>query len=673
MGERERLPGLEGEQNEPRGADKESATEETRAERTPERRSSERRQRAEASPEASGSTPALISATPLPEAVDEYLPFGDGYESEAPPERPAVAPPTRETLLPVSEFVRLYPREILVLNHPAFQRLGSILQLGQTFLVFRGATHCRFEHAIGTVHMTQMIIDSLDRSASTADVIPEGAGRWQLAAPLSSAERRLFRLGALLHDLGHLAAGHTLEDELGLLDHHDADERLNLIFDRRVWHGLECEQTMRELVDMAYADAAAETKLGMSATEIVLGLVSRDRKSFVAPEVSEFRVNVGRDIIGNTICADLLDYIHRDWAHLGKQSDFDARLLDYMEIRQEGDRHELVINLRTSNDVRSDAVSAMLALLESRYQLGEVALYHKTKVAAASMLERIIAELDDLSAKVGSSRWRAGLAERLLEWSDWELLGELAAEARALMSDGDAEVAERAEHLFRTIVNLRTRRLHKKVFQMASYELAGVSETVHELYADGAPSPKDDAATKREKLRRAAENRLRAVRTLERDFGLPPLSVVMYCPPPKMNTKVANVKVLFNERVKTLEEHEASEQDQLTGGHLGAQKRRFQRLWRVQFSVERSARTKLRRTGQYGLFIEAIEKLVLGKLTLGATPESAARDLAVLASGREESPLYGQELLPVGFNRGADYVAGYPTGAPSLSQHIRGE
>src|SRR4051794_17639798 len=42
---------------------------------------------------------------------------------------------------------------------------------------------------------------------------------------------------------------------------------------------------------------------------------------------------VCRDLIGNTICADLLDYLHRDWLHLGKPKHFDDRLLEYLEIR----------------------------------------------------------------------------------------------------------------------------------------------------------------------------------------------------------------------------------------------------------------------------------------------------------------------------------------------------
>jgi hypothetical protein len=246
--------------------------------------------------------PAAISASPLQEDPTDYLPFGKTSDPEGKPERPLLPPPTRESLIPIHDFVRLYPREWAVVNHPAFQRLGSILQLGQTFLVFRGATHCRFEHALGTLHVAQLIINSLDRSSAAEDLIPESNGAWRLDEPLSGSERRFIRLAALLHDLGHLPAGHTLEDELGLLDHHDADQRLNLILDRVNWHGLEPEETLRQLIDRMYGDAAAETGLKVPATEIVLELISRDRKDS-SPSTGGFRLNVGRDIIGNTICA----------------------------------------------------------------------------------------------------------------------------------------------------------------------------------------------------------------------------------------------------------------------------------------------------------------------------------------------------------------------------------
>ena len=61
----------------------------------------------------------------------------------------------QELFLPVSGFVWFYPEEVKVINHPAFQRLGRINQLGQAYLVFRGATHKRIEHALGAVHIAQ--------------------------------------------------------------------------------------------------------------------------------------------------------------------------------------------------------------------------------------------------------------------------------------------------------------------------------------------------------------------------------------------------------------------------------------------------------------------------------------------------------------------------------------
>src|SRR4051812_21811410 len=130
-----------------------------------------------------------------------------------------------ETFLPVHGLVRLSPREMRVISHPAFQRLFEIFQLGQTRLVYRGATHMRGEHSVGALYVVTLMADALKRNCAS------GRGRlseeWQLDRALSETERSLVRLGALLHDIGHLAAGHTLEDELGVLQPHDADERMN--------------------------------------------------------------------------------------------------------------------------------------------------------------------------------------------------------------------------------------------------------------------------------------------------------------------------------------------------------------------------------------------------------------------------------------------------------------
>jgi HD superfamily phosphohydrolase len=52
------------------------------------------------------------------------------------------------------------------------------------------------------------------------------------------------------------------------------------------------------------------------------------------------KLSVCRDIVGNTICADLLDYLVRDWFHIGKAFDLDERIFQLMEVRKRDDAPE---------------------------------------------------------------------------------------------------------------------------------------------------------------------------------------------------------------------------------------------------------------------------------------------------------------------------------------------
>jgi hypothetical protein len=144
--------------------------------------------------------------------VDEPVIEPTGEQSDEPSSKAE----RQEFFLPVTGFVWFFPEEVEVINHPAFQRLGRINQLGQAYLVFRGATHKRIEHSLGAVHIVQRMISAISRNSEKAQF-----RRQPLAEQLSPSEVRFVRLGALLHDIGHLAAGHTLEDELGLIGAHD--------------------------------------------------------------------------------------------------------------------------------------------------------------------------------------------------------------------------------------------------------------------------------------------------------------------------------------------------------------------------------------------------------------------------------------------------------------------
>ena len=94
----------------------------------------------------------------------------------------------------VHGYIGLTEAEVSVVDTPTFQRLRRISQLGPAHLVYPGATHTRFAHSLGAMHLAE----ALARSA-----LPE-------------ADAQLVRLAALLHDVGHPPFSHTLEATLGV-------------------------------------------------------------------------------------------------------------------------------------------------------------------------------------------------------------------------------------------------------------------------------------------------------------------------------------------------------------------------------------------------------------------------------------------------------------------------
>jgi HD superfamily phosphohydrolase len=111
---------------------------------------------------------------------------------------------------PLWNNIRLDPAALAVLDTPAVQRLRYVRQLGHAFLVYPGATHTRFEHALGAYHLARRALAQLDDAAGRGAVDP--------------AEALTCRLAALLHDIGHYPFSHALE-EAGLPHHETLAER----------------------------------------------------------------------------------------------------------------------------------------------------------------------------------------------------------------------------------------------------------------------------------------------------------------------------------------------------------------------------------------------------------------------------------------------------------------
>ena len=100
---------------------------------------------------------------------------------------------------PVYGFIRFPEPEIIkIIDHPWFQRLRNIKQMGLAHLVYPGAEHTRFAHSLGACHLMGKALDEL----KTKNITPD------------KEECLAARLATLLHDIGHGPFSHSLEHSL---------------------------------------------------------------------------------------------------------------------------------------------------------------------------------------------------------------------------------------------------------------------------------------------------------------------------------------------------------------------------------------------------------------------------------------------------------------------------
>ena len=97
---------------------------------------------------------------------------------------------------PVHGFISI-PHELIfdIIQHPYFQRLRRICQTGLTELVYPGARHSRFHHALGAMHLTHKAIENLRMKG----------------IEISEEEQKGVLCAILLHDIGHGPFSHALE------------------------------------------------------------------------------------------------------------------------------------------------------------------------------------------------------------------------------------------------------------------------------------------------------------------------------------------------------------------------------------------------------------------------------------------------------------------------------
>lgn len=322
---------------------------------------------------------------------------------------PELLKPAKTVTDPVHGDIYLTVLEQLVVDSEAMQRLRRVRQLGTTHLVYPAATHSRFSHALGTMRAAQDLVDAVaDKRADprhTPDLLDEWAddglipGTDVAAIDARIAEATvLARLGGLMHDLCHVPLGHTIEDDLKVLDPHDENARR---LDKLIWPRLGSDVT--GVLDPARS-LFAEARFGLK-DELRMLILSKEKGRSATTDSSYPFV---ADIVGNTICADLIDYLRRDHAFTGLPIALGRRFVNDFYVMPRGHKHfsqRMVVRITRSGHPRADIVTELVKYLRYRYELTERVLNHHAKVAADAMIGKLLemwsdATFIDLAAKV---------------------------------------------------------------------------------------------------------------------------------------------------------------------------------------------------------------------------------------------------------------------------------
>lgn len=350
---------------------------------------------------------------------------------------------------PVHGFIEVSDWERQVIQQPAFQRLRRIRQLAWTEYVYPGATHTRFEHSLGVMHVATKLYEAVVQRSR--DMLID---RFNYDEGGLDRDKQLVRFAALLHDTGHNPFSHGPEELMPL----KADG------ETKYTHEEYSAWIIRHQLKDAIEKHPFNDNKKISADEIA---------SLVDGSATAERSVLWRELITGQIDADRMDYLLRDSLHAGVQYgryDLHRLLATVQAVEVGGDDDEQTHRLGISEG----GLHAAEALVLARYFMFTQVYFHKTRVACDIHLRHAMKEL--LPGGVFPTPENM---DEYLKWDDWRVLG--------MLSEGRG-----GEHGRR----LATRQIYKEVYHTSEVpghdELAvveklkeGLGDLIAEEYSAG--------------------------------------------------------------------------------------------------------------------------------------------------------------------------------------------
>ena len=241
---------------------------------------------------------------------------------------------------PLWNNIRVDPLALRLIDTPAFQRLRYVRQLGLAYLVYPGATHSRFEHALGTYHLARRTLALLEERGELAGI--------------ESDDCAVICAAALLHDVGHYPFSHALE-EIGALHH---------------------EEVARALITTGAAADTLRTGIAADAPQRIHALIRGQSSSPL------------QRLISGSLDLDKIEYLKRDALMCGvPYGEIDVeRLLHSLTVVEDPDTGQ------PSVGVLEKGLAALESLLFAKYQMYRNVYWHHAVRSATAMYKRLVDE-----------------------------------------------------------------------------------------------------------------------------------------------------------------------------------------------------------------------------------------------------------------------------------------
>jgi HD superfamily phosphohydrolase len=297
---------------------------------------------------------------------------------------------------PIYGFIEFNDWEREIINHPFFQRLRRIRQLGFTDLVYPGAMHTRFEHSLGVMHLATRLFDEIVKRRR--DFLKN-----ELAFTDGGLERDriILRTCCLLHDVGHAPFSHATEelmpkDENGKhYKHEDYSAAIVL-------------HLMKDVIE----NHPFNENYKITADEIA---------NFLQGKPESGRTLLWRSLLSSQLDADRGDYLLRDSYHIGvAYGKYDLnRLIVTMTVTIDNDGNPVLA-------VEEGGIHSAEALIIARYMMFTQVYFQHTRRAydyhIAMTIKDLLSEKQKDAFPPPTSRENI---EEYLKWTDWYVLGEI--------------------------------------------------------------------------------------------------------------------------------------------------------------------------------------------------------------------------------------------------------